>query len=77
MRGLNEYVFASLEPAFQLDRARILHLRQEAEGGRSPLLRPGPDDLPVFCYQHDFACRDWGRTQRAALLRQDLTLAAR
>ncbi len=72
-----ERVLASLGITLRFYRARILRVRQEAEGGRSNGLRVGAHDLPVFSFQHHCSRRNWGDAHSCSLLRQILRNAER
>jgi hypothetical protein len=70
-----EYISASLGFAFWVSGARLLRVRQEAEGGRPPNLRTGPHGLPLFHFQYHSSCRNWGRAHNSSLLCQNLNNA--
>jgi len=67
-----ERVLASLGITVRFYRARVLRVRQEAEGSRSSGLRFGAHDLPVFYFQHHCSRRKWVDAHSCSLLRQAL-----
>jgi len=72
-----ERVLASLGITVRFYRARILRVREEAEGSRSNGLRVGAHDLPVFHFQHHCSHRNWDDAHSCSLLRQSLRNAER
>jgi len=63
---------ATVDGAIRLDRTRLRHLRQKAEGGCSARLRSGADDLPVVRFQHHRPRRYWCNSYRCPVFRENL-----